>query len=210
MPATEKRGGSGKAFRKYWRVVFYPLGMFPAIWLLWQGQNGQLGADPINAFERALGLWAFRFLIVCLMLAPLRWLTGLNFLRYRRLTGLLAFFYAALHVLTYVGLDHRFDWRVLWRDITHRPFVILGMLAFVMLLPLALTSNLVSLRKLGRGWKKLHLAIFPAAALAGVHFFLAFKTLNALSAFYLSVMAVVLVLRLPKWFGRRRSAAITR
>ncbi|WP_228124070.1 protein-methionine-sulfoxide reductase heme-binding subunit MsrQ [Gluconobacter vitians] len=189
----------GAKLKKHWRVVFYPLGMTPAVWLVWQGQHGALGADPVNVFERSLGLWAFRFLLVCLALAPLRRFTGLNLLRYRRLTGLLAFFYATLHLLAYAGLDHGFDWAVLWTDVTHRYFIIFGMSALIMLIPLALTSNLFSMRLLKRRWKLLHSLIFPAAVLAGIHFFLSFKTLNSVSAPYLAALAIVLLSRfLPR------------
>lgn len=185
--------------KKHWRVIFYPLGMTPALWLVWQGQHGALGADPVNVFERSLGLWAFRFLLACLALAPLKRFTGLNLLRYRRLTGLLAFFYASLHLLAYAGLDHGFDWAVLWTDVTHRYFIIFGMSALVMLIPMALTSNMFSMRLLKRRWKLLHSLIFPAAVLAGIHFFLSFKTLNSVSAPYLAALTIVLLSRfLPR------------
>ncbi|EHH69206.1 putative sulfite oxidase subunit YedZ [Gluconobacter morbifer G707] len=186
-----------RMLRRHWRIVLYPIGLVPAGWLLWQGQHGQLGADPVNVFERSLGLWAFRFLTLCLMLAPLRAITGINLLRYRRLTGLLAFFYALLHFCAYVGLDIHFDWHVLWKDITSRLFLIFGMMALLLLFPLALTSNAASMRWLKRGWKRLHWLIYPSACLASLHFFLSFKTLNSTTGFYLSIMAAVLMSRLP-------------
>ncbi|WP_408874202.1 protein-methionine-sulfoxide reductase heme-binding subunit MsrQ [Gluconobacter albidus] len=196
MSASRARSGM---LQRHWRVILYPLGMIPAGWLVWQGQHGALGADPVNVFERSLGLWAFRFLLACLALAPLRRFAGINLLRYRRLTGLLAFFYASLHVLAYVGLDHGFDWTVLWTDITHRFFIILGMSALVLLIPLALTSNALSMRLMKRRWKFLHRLIYPAAVLAGIHFFLSFKTLNSVSAPYLAALALLLACRmLPK------------
>ncbi|MBF0887642.1 MULTISPECIES: protein-methionine-sulfoxide reductase heme-binding subunit MsrQ [Gluconobacter] len=184
-----------RAVKRHWRVILYPIGMIPAAWLVWQGQHGALGADPVNVFERSLGLWAFRFLLACLVLAPLKRFAGINLLRYRRLTGLLAFFYASLHVLAYIGLDHGFDWGVLWTDITRRPFIILGMSALVLLVPLALTSNAFSMRLMKRRWKVLHRLIYLAAVLAGIHFFLSFKTLNAVSAPYLAGLALLLLCR---------------
>ena len=185
-----------RAVKRHWRVILYPIGMMPAAWLVWQGQHGELGADPVNVFERSLGLWAFRFLLACLALAPLKRFAGINLLRYRRLTGLLAFFYASLHVLAYIGLDHGFDWGVLWTDITHRPFIILGMSALVLLVPLALTSNAFSMRLMKRQWKVLHRLIYLAAVLAGIHFFLSFKTLNGVSAPYLAGLGVLLLSRI--------------
>ncbi|MBS1090332.1 protein-methionine-sulfoxide reductase heme-binding subunit MsrQ [Gluconobacter sp. Dm-74] len=184
-----------RAVKRHWRVILYPIGMIPAAWLVWQGQHGALGADPVNVFERSLGLWAFRFLLACLALAPLKRFAGINLLRYRRLTGLLAFFYASLHVLAYIGLDHGFDWGVLWIDITRRPFIILGMSALLLLVPLALTSNAFSMRLMKRRWKVLHRLIYLAAVLAGIHFFLSFKTLNAVSAPYLAGLALLLLCR---------------
>ncbi|GBR58039.1 sulfite oxidase subunit YedZ [Gluconobacter thailandicus F149-1 = NBRC 100600] len=194
--------------RRYWSVVLYPLGLLPAVWLVLQGQNGDLGADPVNVFERSLGLWAFRFLLICLALAPIQRLIGFNLLRFRRLTGLLAFFYAVLHLAAYVVLDLQFDVRIFWRDLTHRPFIILGMVALAFLLPLALTSNRFSMKRLKRSWKRLHRFVYGAAVLAGIHFFLSFKTLNGTSALYLSLLALVLLARAPMiWSGFRRKGA---
>ncbi|WP_233453302.1 protein-methionine-sulfoxide reductase heme-binding subunit MsrQ [Gluconobacter thailandicus] len=194
--------------RRYWSVVLYPLGLLPAVWLLWQGQNGNLGADPVNVFERSLGLWAFRFLLICLALAPLQRIVSFNLLRFRRLTGLLAFFYAVLHLAAYVALDLQFDVRIFWRDLTHRPFIILGMAALALLLPLALTSNRFSMKRLRRGWKRMHRLVYGAAVLAGIHLFLSFKTLNGTSALYLSLLALVLLARAPMiWSGFRRKGA---
>ncbi|GBR69847.1 protein-methionine-sulfoxide reductase heme-binding subunit MsrQ [Gluconobacter kanchanaburiensis] len=184
--------------RKHWRVIFYPLGLLPAVWLLCEGQQGALGADPVNVFERSLGLWAFRFLLCCLALAPLRRFTGINLLRYRRLTGLLAFFYALMHLAAYIGLDLGFDWSTLWRDVTHRSFIILGMGALLMLVPLAVTSNMRAMRMLRGRWKLLHRLIYPAALLAGIHFFLSFKTLNSISAPYLVALGLVLLARISR------------
>ncbi|MXV44082.1 protein-methionine-sulfoxide reductase heme-binding subunit MsrQ [Saccharibacter sp. 17.LH.SD] len=191
---------------KNWRIVFYPVGLFPALWLLWEGTRGELGADPVNTFERALGLWAFRFLLLCLFLAPLKAKTGINLLRYRRLFGLLAFFYACFHLLAYIGLDHQFDWPVLLKDIMQRSFIILGMAAFLGLTPLALTSNRFFMKKLGRYWKKLHQLIFPVAIVAAIHFSLAFKTLNDESIFYSAILICLLVVRLPVWAKSLRKA----
>lgn len=194
--------------RRYWSVVLYPLGLLPAVWLVWQGQNGNLGADPVNVFERSLGLWAFRFLLICLALAPLQRIVSFNLLRFRRLTGLLAFFYAVLHLAAYVALDLQFDVRIFWRDLTHRPFIILGMAALALLIPLALTSNRFSMKRLKRGWKRMHRLVYGAAVLAGIHFFLSFKTLNGTSALYLSLLALVLLARAPMiWSGFRRKGA---
>lgn len=197
MKASRVSGKSTAFSRRYWHVVLYPLGLIPAAWLVWQGQNGELGADPVNVFERSLGLWAFRFLLICLALAPMQKIIGINLLRFRRLTGLLAFFYAVMHLASYLALDLQFDISIFWRDVTRRPFIILGMVALVLLLPLAVTSNRISMRGLKRNWKRLHRLVYVAAILAGIHFFLSFKTLNSTTAFYLTVMGLVLMTRVP-------------
>ncbi|GBR07708.1 sulfite oxidase subunit YedZ [Gluconobacter frateurii NRIC 0228] len=129
-------------------------------------------------------------------------------MRFRRLTGLLAFFYAVLHLAAYVVLDLQFDVGIFWRDLTHRTFIILGMAALTLLLPLALTSNRFSMKRLKRGWKRLHRLVYGAAILAGIHFFLSFKTLNGTSALYLSLLALVLLARAPMiWISFRRKGA---
>lgn len=200
----------GMYLRTYWRVVLYPLGLLPAAWLLWLGVEGKLGADPVNTFERALGLWAFRFLLLCLLVAPLHAKTRINFLRYRRLLGLLAFFYACFHMVAYIGLDAGFNLSILLKDVTHRTFIILGMIAFSALLPLALTSNRWSMRLLKRWWKRLHLLIFPASLCVAVHFFLSFKTLTDLSAFYDAILICLLAVRIPKWGRDMKRSSIVR
>ncbi|MFT9381161.1 protein-methionine-sulfoxide reductase heme-binding subunit MsrQ [Gluconobacter sp. P5B12] len=205
MKASRVSGKSTAFLRRYWHVVLYPLGLVPAAWLVWQGQNGELGADPVNVFERSLGLWAFRFLLICLALAPMQKIIGINLLRFRRLTGLLAFFYAVMHLASYLVLDLQFDISIFWRDVTRRPFIILGMVALVLLLPLAVTSNRISMRGLKRNWKRLHRLVYVAAVLAGIHFFLSFKTLNSTTAFYLTVMGLVLMTRVPALVSAGRS-----
>ena len=109
----------------------------------------QLGADPMKVLERSLGLWALKFLVACLAITPLRRLTGISLLRYRRAIGLLAFIYACLHLTTYMLLDQGLDLTAIWADIVKRPYITIGMAAFLILIPLAATSNNAMLRRLG-------------------------------------------------------------
>lgn len=203
MPISEKHPSAGKGRGRVRPVLFtillYMAGFLPAIWLFRQGLAGQLGADPVNIFERSLGLWAFRFLLLCLAITPLYRKTGLNLFPFRRFAGLMAFFYACFHLLAYLGLDNGFHAVILWKDITRRPFIILGMSAFLLLLPLALTSSRFSMKRLGPAWKKLHRLIYLAACLAAIHFMLAFKTLNDLSLFYILLLACLLGVRVQAW-----------
>ncbi len=136
-------------------------------WGLWQDT---LGANPIEVVTRSLGEWALRFLLLTLLMSPLRRLGWPQALRLRRMLGLLAFFYATLHLSSYVVLDQFFDWEEIWLDILERPFITVGMLAFLMLLALAVTSPKAIMRKLGRYWQKLHWLIYPLTALAVLHF----------------------------------------
>src|SRR5262245_40110613 len=133
------------------RRAVYIVGMLPAVSSISLGLMDELGADPQKTLERTLGLWALRFLIVCLAITPLRRLGGPNLVRYRRAIGLLAFYYAVLHLSVYTVLDQGLDLAAIWADIVKRPYITVGMLAFIVLVPLAATSNAPMLRRLGRG-----------------------------------------------------------
>lgn len=131
-----------------------------------------LGEDPIEALTRGLGGWALAFLLLTLTLTPLRKYTGWTWLaRLRRMMGLYAFFYASAHMASYLGLDQQFDWPAIIEDVAKRPFMVAGMLGFVLLLPLAITSNDLALRKLGgRRWQKLHRSAYLVGLLAVLHY----------------------------------------
>jgi sulfoxide reductase heme-binding subunit YedZ len=118
------------------RRSVYIVGLMPAVWTFYLGLTDQLGADPQNVLERTLGLWALRFLILTLAITPLRRLGGPNWIRYRRTLGLLAFYYAAMHLSVYLLLDKDLDLAAIWADIVKRPYITVGMLAFTILVPL--------------------------------------------------------------------------
>lgn len=181
-----------------WRFETWALtliGLVPAALYFWYGAHDQLGADPVNVFERWLGLWAVRFLVLTLCITPLRVMTGYNLLRYRRTFGLLTFWYACMHVAVYVGLDQRFDMPVLWRDMTRRPFLMIGFCAFCLLVPLALTSGAWAIRRLGRRWQTLHRLVYVVAVLASVHFLMAFKTYTPTSVGYAAALCGLVLWR---------------
>src|SRR5215813_5779013 len=131
------------------RRAIYIVGMLPAVWTFYLGLTDQLGADPQKTLERTLGLWALRFLIAALAITPLRRLGGPSLIRYRRAIGLLGFYYAALHLTSYLVLDQGLDLAAIWADIVKRPYITIGMLAFTILVPLAVTSNGPMIRRLG-------------------------------------------------------------
>jgi methionine sulfoxide reductase heme-binding subunit len=144
----------------------------PFGWLALAAFAGRLGPNPIETITHQTGDWTLRFLLLTLAVTPLRALTGWNpIVRFRRMLGLFAFFYACLHVTTYVWLDKFFDWTAIVRDIPRRPFITVGFLAFVVLVPLAATSTAGMIRRLGgRAWQRLHRLIYVAAVAGVVHF----------------------------------------
>jgi len=194
-----------------WRVpklAVYVAGFVPAVWTFSLGLVDRLGPEPIKALEQDLGLWSLRFLLLCLMISPLRRAAGVDLLRYRRALGLLAFYYAALHLAAYVALDHGFDWPAIGRDILKRPYVTIGMAAFVILIPLAATSNNAAIRRLGgKVWARLHRLVYVAAILAAAHFLLIVKSWPAEPLLYAAATAALLAVRaFPAALRRARTA----
>lgn len=174
----------------------YVLGLMPAIWTFWLGVQDQLGADPVKTFERFLGLWTIRFLVLTLAITPLRDLGLFNGLRFRRALGLLAFYYAAMHFLAYAVLDQSLALSAIIADVLKRPFITFGMLGLTLLIPLAVTSNSWSIRRLGSRWNQLHKLIYPATALAVLHYSLATKVLGVEQTLYIALLILLLAYRL--------------
>ena len=183
------------------RRSIYLLGLLPAVWTFYLGIVDQLGADPQKTLERTLGVWALRFLILTLAITPLRRLGLANWLRWRRALGLLAFYYAVLHLTVYSVLDQGLDLGAIWADIVKRPYITVGMLAFTLLVPLALTSNAPMIRRLGgAAWQRLHRLVYLAATAAVVHFIMLEKSWSAELILYAGLTTALLAFRL---FWRR-------
>jgi len=182
------------------RRAIYILGLVPAVWTFYLGLTDQLGADPQNTLERTLGLWALRFLIAALAVTPLRRLGGPSLIRYRRAIGLLGFYYACLHLTVYLVLDQGLDLAAIWADIVKRPYITVGMLAFTILVPLAVTSNNAMIRRLGaRAWQRLHKLVYVATAAAAIHFVMLVKSWwTPEPAIYATLVAALLLMRF--WF----------
>jgi methionine sulfoxide reductase heme-binding subunit len=177
--------------------ALYPLGLIPAAWTFWLGVTDRLGADPMKVLERDLGLWALKFLVLGLAITPPRRLTGVNLLRYRRAVGLLAFIYACLHLTTYLVLDQGLDLAAIWADILKRPYITVGMAAFLVLVPLAVTSNNAMVRRLGGpAWQRLHRWVYLAAAGAAVHYVMVAKTWQVEPLVYAGLVLLLLGYRL--------------
>ena len=188
------------------KILVYIVGFIPAVWLFYAGITDQLGADPMRYLEQALGLWALRFLIATLAITPLRQLFNINLLRYRRAIGLLAFYYAALHLITYMVLDQGLDMAAIVADIVKRPYITIGMATFVILVPLAVTSNNAAIRRMGgQAWARLHKLVYLAAIGAVLHYILVVKSWPAEPLVYATIVAVLLGYRLVRSLVKKPS-----
>lgn len=190
---------------RLWAAALWALVLAPAGWLLWRTLTGRLGANPVEALTLETGHWTLRFLLLTLAATPLRRLGGWNgLLRHRRLLGLAAAGYALAHLLIYAVLDQGLLWRQIGRDILERPFITAGMAGFVLLLPLAATSFDAAIRRLGaRRWQALHRLVYPATALALLHFWWKVKADTREPALYAAVFGLLLAARFVT--GRRRA-----
>ncbi|WP_422025460.1 protein-methionine-sulfoxide reductase heme-binding subunit MsrQ [Roseovarius sp.] len=173
-------------------------------WVFFQGATGALGPNPVEAIEHAYGEAALYLLIAGLAVTPLRRFAKVNLLKFRRAIGLTCFFFVTIHLLTWAVLDVQALDRV-WADIVKRPYITVGMAGFVLLLPLAVTSNNLSVRKLGQTWRQLHKLAYPAAVLGAVHYLMLVKGWQVKPLVMLGVILVLLVLRLPG-IGKPRRA----
>nr|WP_246728418.1 protein-methionine-sulfoxide reductase heme-binding subunit MsrQ [Microvirga terricola] len=186
------------------KILIYIVGFVPAVVLFYLGVNDQLGADPMRYLEQSLGLWALRFLIATLAITPLRQILNINLLRYRRAIGLLCFYYAALHLLTYVVLDQGFDFEAIWTDIVKRPYITIGMATFIVLTPLAVTSNNAAIRRLGgQVWARIHRLVYIAAIGAALHFLLVVKSWPPEPMVYAAIVASLLGYRFVRSLVKR-------
>ncbi len=185
----------------------YLLGALPLALIVLQVISGDLGADPVKTLERALGEWGLKFIIAGLCITPLRWITGVSLIKYRRAIGLLAFFYVALHLIIWVTLDLQFRWAEIGADLIKRPYIIVGMIGFVALLPLAVTSNNLSIRKMGPlGWQRLHRLTYVAALAGGIHYVMLVKAWPAEPLLYLAAVIVLLAVRAWRSWRKRQAA----
>ena len=153
------------------KPLVFSLCLVPLGLILYRGLTHQLTAEPIKEITHMTGDWALYFLLITLAITPLRRFSGLHALvRFRRMLGLYAFFYGCLHFMTYLVLDQFFDWGEIFRDIAKRPYITVGFSAFLLLIPLAVTSNRHMVKKLGKRWKKLHSLVYPITTLGLLHY----------------------------------------
>jgi sulfoxide reductase heme-binding subunit YedZ len=175
----------------------YLLGLVPAVWLFWLGTTGRLGVEPIEVLEHELGEIALQLMVAVLAVTPLRRLAGVNLLKFRRAFGVLAFVYVTLHLLVWLLLDVAIPAQI-WADILKRPYVTVGFTAFLLMVPLAVTSNNWSVRRLGATWRRLHMLTYAAALLAAIHFVWLVKGFQIEPLIYLVVILGLLALRIRR------------
>ena len=196
----------------YLKPAAFIICLIPFGQLLFRAYSDDLGANPIETITRFTGSWSLFILLTSLAVTPLRRLTGWNeLIRYRRMLGLFAFAYAALHFATYMVLDLYFDFSAIAKDILKRPYITVGFTALVLMIPLAITSNSKMIRRLGKRWQQLHYLVYPIAILGVIHFYWLVKADITRPAQYGLVLALLLGFRLyHKWFtapARPRRAA---
>jgi methionine sulfoxide reductase heme-binding subunit len=186
------------------RVAVFLLCLAPFLKLAWDGLRDDLTANPIEDLTHRTGWWALTLLMVTLSVTPVRRLTGWNRLvQYRRMIGLFAFFYACLHVSIYFGLDQLLSFDYILEDIAERPYITVGFTAWVLLIPLAITSTKGWIRRLGKRWQRLHRLVYVSAALGVLHFLWLVKADVREPLIYATVLGVLMALRLP-FFKRRQ------
>jgi len=176
------------------KPLLFFLCLLPLLWILWNALYGDLGANPVETVTHQTGDWALRILLLTLLWTPLKNWTGVSqFIRFRRMTGLFVYFYASCHFLIWFLADHALDINSMLEDVIERPYITIGFSAFVLLTPLAVTSNRYLMRKLGRNWKTLHRLVYVIVLLAVIHYLWLVKA-DLLEPGLYALLAVILLL----------------
>ena len=194
-----------------WMKIFKPivflLCLVPLVYLVYGAFNHLLGANPVEAMTRTTGDWALYFLLITLTVTPLRKLSGWNWLiRYRRMLGLFAFFYACMHFMTYVWFEQFFDVSEIVADIIKRPFITVGFICLMLLLPLAITSTNKMMRRLKKNWQRLHKLIYVITPLAVLHYFMMTRADFLQPTIMLVILLVLLGYRFQQGVFNKRNS----
>lgn len=198
--------GVNAALRRVPVWAVYLAGLVPLVWLVVQAFAGGLGADPVKAIEHSLGLTGLQLVVAGLCITPLRQMTGVSLLRFRRAVGLLAFLYVALHLAVWILLDLQLRWAEIGADIAKRPYILIGFVAFLLMVPLAVTSNDSSVRRMGAlAWRQLHRLTYAVALAGAIHFVWLTKTWQTEPMAYLAAVLALLAVRAV--YALRRAAA---
>ncbi len=184
----------------------YLIGLAYAAWLVWRGLTGGLGVDPVKGLEWAVGKTGLQLLVAGLLVTPLRKSTGVSLIRFRRALGVTAFFFILLHLMVWLVLDIQLRWGEIWADLLKRPYITIGMLGFVALIPLAITSNNASVRRLGAAaWQRLHQLTYLAVAAGAVHYMMVVKAWPLEPVLYCVGVGLLLAVRVV-WQRQRAMA----
>ena len=190
------------SMRNYIKIPIFFLSLLPILIIFYQIIFNQLGPEPVKEITHVTGNWTLRFIIITLAMTPLQKFTKLNFwISYRRMFGLFVFFYASAHMMTYVGIDYRFDWSSIGDDIVKKKFIFAGFLAWLLLVPLALTSSKRMIKLLRDKWKKLHKLIYIISLLGIIHYLWLVKVVTVEPLIYLIIIVILLTLRVKRKFN---------
>lgn len=201
---------SNRGLQVRWlKLLAFLLGLAPFVWLAYRFAMDQLSVNPLEDLTDETGTWTLRFIVITLAITPLRDLTGWGRLgSYRRMAGLYAFFYGSLHFLTYLYFDKFFEWSEILPDLTSRRFIVAGFTAWLLMLPLAVTSpTFVTKAVGGRAWKRLHRAVYVVAILGVVHYLWLVKFDIQRPLIYGGMVFVLLAYRLWNWWKKRAPGA---
>jgi sulfoxide reductase heme-binding subunit YedZ len=196
--------------RRVIKPVVFVAALGPFAWLVYNAFFGDLGVNPVETITNQTGIWTLRFIVVTLALTPLRWISGFNPLAlFRRMLGLFAFFYGSLHFMTYFILDHSLEFSGVWDDVVKRPYITAGFTAFVLMIPLAITSTQGWIRRMGgKRWNLLHRLVYITAIGAVLHYFWKVKLDTTNPLYYAAIVAVLLGARV--WQRARKASAAPR
>jgi sulfoxide reductase heme-binding subunit YedZ len=190
------------------KVLLFLTCLVPVGLLTWDAFMQNLGANPIEEIIHTTGDWTLRFLLITLALTPLKLFTSNPaWVRYRRMLGLFTFFYACLHLTSYVVLDQFFDWQAIIEDIIERPYITIGMLAWAILLPLSITSTKGMMKRMGRNWKRLHQLVYIAAIAGVIHFIWLTRADYREPVLYAVILLALFSIRLLYWYRKRAPGA---
>jgi len=197
---------STAAVRRIVKPVVFLAALGPFGWLVYNAFWGDLGVNPVETITNYTGIWTLRSIVITLAITPVRWLTGFNpLILFRRMTGLFAFFYGTLHFMTYFILDHSLVFAGVWDDVVKRPYITAGFTAFVLMIPLALTSTQGWIRRLGgRKWNLLHRLIYITTIGAVLHYFWKVKLDTTYPVYYGILVGVLFAARV--WQRARKAS----
>jgi sulfoxide reductase heme-binding subunit YedZ len=182
---------------KYFKPFVFILCLLPLVIIILDIYYNNLGAEPVKKIMNHFGEWTLIFICLTLTMSPLKRITNLGFwIKFRRMLGLFVFFYATIHLLTYVGLDYRFDWEPIINDVLKKKYIFIGFSAWLLLIPLAITSSQKMIKILGRNWKNLHRLVYVIAVFGSLHYIWLSKTIFFKPLIYTLIIVVLFALRI--------------